>query len=105
MEGLRPIYINIKKLRQELNMSQDELAKKTGYTDRSSIAKIETGSVDLGESKIEIFAKALNTTPAKLYGWTEPETIAAHNDNEEWTEAEKNEIARFKKWVKSKRGE
>lgn len=73
METLSQIYINIKKLRQELHMSQDELAKKTGYTDRSSIAKIEAGHVDLNESKIATFAKALNTTPALLFGWPEPE--------------------------------
>lgn len=35
------LYKNIKKLREELGMSQDELAEKTGYTSRSSIAKIE----------------------------------------------------------------
>lgn len=35
------LYKNIKKLREELGMSQDELAEKAGYTSRSSIAKIE----------------------------------------------------------------
>ena len=46
------LYKNIKKLREELGMSQDELAEKTGYTSRSSIAKIEKGLVDLQQSKI-----------------------------------------------------
>ena len=41
------LYKNIKKLREELGMSQDELAEKAGYTSRSSIAKIEKGLVDL----------------------------------------------------------
>ena len=46
------LYKNIKKLRQQLNLSQDDLAKKIGYTNRSSIAKIEKGEVDLPLSKI-----------------------------------------------------
>lgn len=59
-------FENIKRLRIERGLSQDELAKRTGYTDRSSIAKIEAGKVDLSESKIILFAKALNVTPAAL---------------------------------------
>lgn len=63
------LYKNIKKLREEKGMSQDSLAKLTGYTDRSSIAKIEKGQVDLQQSKIELFAKALGTTSRELVGW------------------------------------
>ncbi|KLU71566.1 MAG: hypothetical protein RHS_2638 [Robinsoniella sp. RHS] len=66
------LYSNIKLLREELGLSQDDLAKKTGYTSRSSIAKIEKGLVDLSQTKIDLFANALNTTPAKLMGWDEP---------------------------------
>ena len=39
------IYLKIKQRRLLLGMSQDELASKTGYKDRSSIAKIENGKV------------------------------------------------------------
>ena len=53
------LYSNIKRLREEKGLSQDALAKLTGYTDRSSITKIEKGLVDLQQSKIELFAKAL----------------------------------------------
>ena len=49
-------------------MTQDELAKLTGYTDRSSIAKIERGAVDLPQSKIILFAKALGVTAGALMG-------------------------------------
>lgn len=63
------LYKNIKKRRLELNLSQDELAKKTGYTSRSSIAKIESGKVDLPQTKIKLFADALETTQADLMGW------------------------------------
>lgn len=58
--------MQIKKFRENLGMSQQELAKKTGYTSRSSIAKIEKGEVDLPLSKIALIAKALDTTPSIL---------------------------------------
>lgn len=58
----------IKELRKSLNMSQDELAKQTGYTDRSSIAKIESDKCELTESKIKLFSEVLRTTPAALMG-------------------------------------
>lgn len=64
------LYENIKKLREEKGLSQDALAKLTGYTDRSSITKIEKGQVDLPQSKIELFAKALGTTSEDLVGWS-----------------------------------
>lgn len=68
------LYKNIKARRLELKMSQDRLAELTGYKDRSSIAKIEKGEVDLAESKIREFAKALKITPQELMGWDDPDT-------------------------------
>ena len=44
---METIYERIRRLRQENNMSQDELAKKTGYTSRSTINKIEAGKIDI----------------------------------------------------------
>lgn len=67
----------IKELRKAAKMSQDELAKRTGYTDRSSIAKIESGKTELSESKIKLFAEALNTMPAVIMGIQKP---AAESD-------------------------
>ena len=67
------LYKNIRENRLALGMSQEELAHKTGYTSRSSIAKIEKGEVDLPQTKILLFAKALGTTPAVLMGWSDDE--------------------------------
>ena len=61
----------IKKRREELGMSQEELAKKVGYKSRSSVNKIEVDGRGLPQSKIVLFAKALETTPAYLMGWEE----------------------------------
>ena len=63
---------NIKRLREAIGMSQEELAFKVGYKDRSSIAKVETGNVDLPESKIAAFASALHVTTAELMGLHDP---------------------------------
>ena len=66
------LYKNIKMRRIELNLSQEQLASKVGYTSRTSIAKIEAGEIDLPQSKIVLFAKALQTTPEWLMGWDRP---------------------------------
>lgn len=63
------IGARIKKRREELGMSQEELAKKVGYKSRSSINKIELDGRGLPQKKIVAFAKALQTSPAYLMGW------------------------------------
>lgn len=61
----------IKQRREELGMSQDELAKKVGYKSRSSINKIEADGRGLPQKKIVDFAKALETSPSDLMGWSD----------------------------------
>lgn len=68
----------IKLRREELNMSQNELAIKLGYKSRSTINKIELGINDVTQHKIAAFAEALHTTPAYLMGWEE--TTIKKND-------------------------
>ena len=51
------LYKRIKKRREELGMSQDELAQKLGYKSRSTIAKIEKGENDI------TYQILLNLTP------------------------------------------
>ena len=63
------LYENIRLRREELGMSQQELADKLGYTSRSTITKIESGENDLTQSKIEAFAKALKISPIELMGY------------------------------------
>lgn len=61
----------IKKRRESLGITQEELAAKLGYKNKSSIAKIETGANDIVQSKVLEFAKALDTTVAYLMGWND----------------------------------
>ncbi len=65
MDGLKEFGEKIRLRRIELGMTQDELAKITGYTSRSSINKIEMGLVNLPQSKIELIAKALMVNPTQ----------------------------------------
>ncbi len=63
------IGIRIKTRREELGLSQEDLAKRLGYKSRSSINKIELGKNDITQHKVVAFAKALNTTTSYLMGW------------------------------------
>ena len=74
----RTIAERIRARREELGMSQEELALKLGYKNRSSINKIEKSAQKLTQTKIMAVAKALETTPEYIMGWGEEET--APND-------------------------
>ena len=52
------LYQRIRKRREELGLSQEELAQKMGYKSRSSINKIEMGENDIPQKKIVKFARA-----------------------------------------------
>ena len=54
--------------REELGLSQEQLAQRMGYRSKSSITKLEKGVNDIPQSKVEEFAAALETTPAWLMG-------------------------------------
>lgn len=99
--------IKIRSLREEKNLSQTELAALVGYKDKTAIAKVEAGKVDLPQSKILAFAKALNTTTSYLFSdnveSSEPQTLAAHFEGSDFTEDELDEIKQFANFVKAKR--
>lgn len=59
----------IKQRRDELDVSQEELAHRLGYKNKTSIAKIESGKQGLRQSKIKAIADALLTTPDYIMGW------------------------------------
>lgn len=74
------IYQRIKKRRMELDMSQEELAKKVGYSHKTAICKIEAGQRKLKEDVISKLAKALDTTPSYLMGWDKEDDDATLSD-------------------------
>lgn len=60
------VYVNIKKRRKELHMTQKELAYKCGYTDHTTITKMENGLVDVTFGRLQKIAEALQTTVVDL---------------------------------------
>ena len=63
----------IKKRRLELGWSQRELAYKMGYTNNSTLVKIEKGIVDVSQSRIVQFSNVLGVSIAYLMDWEEDE--------------------------------
>ena len=61
----------VKARREELGMTQEELAEKLGYKTKSTIAKIECGINDPVLSRVSAFAEALNTTVSYFMNWEE----------------------------------
>ena len=73
MSDLTSFGLRVQQRRKELNLTQEELAVKMGYKTKSSINKIEKGLADIPQGKIVQLADALNTTPAYLMGWNNPD--------------------------------
>ena len=73
---------NISRIRKDLGMTQEELARRMGYKSKSTINKIELGINDIPQSKIVQFADVLGTTPAQLMGWSEDDTDASPSEAE-----------------------
>lgn len=62
----------IKQRRLELEWSQRELASKMGYN-HSTITRIETGKIDISQSKVMQFSEVLGVSIAYLMGWQNEE--------------------------------
>lgn len=77
------LYKRIRSRREELGMSQEELAKRMGYKSRSSINKIEMGENDIPQSKISAFAKALDVDETWLMGYEDPNLVRFDNEIDE----------------------
>lgn len=108
MGDMQNVLDRMKSRRLELELSYQDLSDKTGIS-KSTLQRYETGFIkNLGIDKLEILAKALDVSPGYLMGWEvqnehEPNTIAAHHDDEQFTTEELQDIEDFKKYVLSKR--
>nr|UWD76645.1 MAG: helix-turn-helix domain protein [Bacteriophage sp.]DAD97313.1 MAG TPA: repressor protein [Myoviridae sp. ctzc413]DAH65229.1 MAG TPA: repressor protein [Caudoviricetes sp.]DAW08451.1 MAG TPA: repressor protein [Caudoviricetes sp.]DAY70868.1 MAG TPA: repressor protein [Caudoviricetes sp.] len=99
----------LKLLRNEKNMSQQELADALGIS-KSSINMYERGERQPNFEVLETIADFFNVDIDYLLGRTNkttkiinPNTIAAHFDGDEYTPEELDEIKAFAEFVKSKR--
>ena len=69
--------------REELHLSQEELAQRMGYRSKSSITKLEKGVNDLPNARLKELAAALETTPAYLLGLDEQNRQTTERQREE----------------------
>lgn len=74
------IYERIRHRREQLDMSQEELASKIGYKDRTAVSKMENGQRQIKQSMIVKLAAALDTTPSYLMGWDKEDDVATISD-------------------------
>lgn len=74
----------IKNRRIELNITQDELARRLGYSDKSSISRMENSS-KLTLNKVQLLAEALNVSPSYLMGWEDEVNIDMDMSNNSGT--------------------
>ena len=61
----------IKYKREELGYTQSDLAEKAGYSDKTSISKIENSGDDVSMKKIRRIAEALSVSVSYFMGWEE----------------------------------
>lgn len=74
----------IKEVRELKGMSQEELAKKMGYKDRSSISKIEKDNDDnISLNTVQKAADALGCSPLYLMGWDDDSSIEVEKQRSE----------------------
>lgn len=66
-ERARRFGAYIKELRTARGMTQDELAKKCGYSNRAAISSVEKGKNDIALDRVPAFADALGVTPSQLF--------------------------------------
>lgn len=65
-ERLKTLGQYIRMLRETAGLSQEELAKKSGFAGRAAISAIEKGKNNISVDKLPSLAFALNTTPGTL---------------------------------------
>lgn len=64
----------VRTLREKQGLTQEQLAHRLGYTDRSTIAKIETGKQGLSQKKIKELASFFNVSIYRIMGIEEMPT-------------------------------
>lgn len=102
----------IKARRKELGMSQEELAERVGYKEKATISKIEKDGRTVRQSKILLFADALQVSPIYLLtGENEPDPYEEPDVREveyadliaQLTDDEKQDVLDYIRYLMSKK--
>ena len=97
-ERLKKLGTYIRMLRESAGMSQDELAKKSGFAGRAAISAIEKGKNNISIDRLPSLAFALNTTPGYLMDVLVDEEIKT-NSNEIFDGLTPENIAKLKSYA------
>ncbi len=95
----------LKKAFEKSGLNQTELCEKADVT-KGALSSYLSGRYFPKQKPLERLAQVLNVSINYLMGIDEVDdiqTIAAHHDEEEWTQEELDEIEQFKAYVRSKR--
>lgn len=93
----------IKEIRKSNRLTQADFAKKLGVAPTAVSAWERDENLPLMD-KLVMISEMFSVPITDFFSInTEPQTIAAHHDAEDWSEEELVEIERFKAFVKSKR--
>ena len=94
-ERLKRFGAYIRLLRESEGMSQEELAKKSGFAGRAAISAIEKGKSNISIERLSDLAISLHTTPGKLM-----DAVMAFHDTSTITDGLNAEsIARLKSYA------
>lgn len=66
----------VRALRISNGWTQEEFAKRLGYSGKSAVSYIENGDRGIKPELIPKFAEVLGTTPAYLMGWKEEDPLS-----------------------------
>ena len=72
---MEDLYKNIKARREELGMTQTELAKLVGYSDKTMVSRVEHGKIDISQNMLKKFSEALDITIPELMGWDQSQVL------------------------------
>lgn len=93
---------NLKEARKAAGLSQIAVAEQLGVA-KSTYSLYESGKREPDVPKIKKLAEILGVSSDMLLGISEPHTLAAHFDGEDFTPEEEEEVKKFVAFVKSKR--
>lgn len=74
----------IKQKRIELGWTQEQLARKMGYSGKSAVCMAETKGDNITTTKVEKFAKALGVTSRYLMGWEDINGVPIPTEHAEY---------------------
>ena len=82
----------IRAARENQDLSQEDLAKKLGLKDKSSVCKIEKSGDNISTKSIKKYASVLSIKPSELMGW---DFVAENHYSEDDSELIKEDLRAY----------